>query len=781
MAPLKNKQTKRVVYFHLNLVDFVWLYYFVTLIVNSYFVTFKKLFFQYFFKKRATIEWSLEPQVAGCRPLLWWKDAVLCGAGDSCPTSDRWTDRGLCVNQRFPGSSGFPGAEHSGPGLSAEAGCSQKSCPVVDLRTRRPCFRSPARAPRSRTGVKVSCRRTKMDSSEPDSLHLRGSTAVSLNQRFTQLLTRSTTAAQPPPHLRRRRGVFRLLRVGVAKRRASLSLPRRRRRRRRRRSVWTRLGWTCHPCTTPGFWSFRNKYRWGARFTIRGSSPGEPPAGRGQERGARHPEEEDCPINGAAAVAPPPRETAIVKSNGLSDSTCGTMGSSVPSEEDHEEAGPDRSGSTESCEEKRAVQVSSPAYLLLNVCSAAAGGGGVLQGKRAKKTVERLDLQAPKQKEKLRMGDGKLPERAPPPSCRSAADRRFDSRPAGAGDKLGDIPRTSYQINRMKAADLKPLHSILYDRPGKVKPAGDRPGPLRTLSSPGPFQVSTMKRNLRLFNGFPFQADSEQFHRKRDKLLKSSSLSNSKLKLVCTVLDLEKKGTHSDLIHRILGFLLSPKNSGKRLPVKKRRRSKKKLTGEDSKKKSRPRERSSCTPKKSRTRSKSSAIVMDSSSDDEDEKTAAAAAQSDGEDEEERRSETSEDEEQSSRSESDRAKKKTATSQETPTKKKRMKKRSLEELQPRKKKAAPLRPAAKVKKADSSRASNTAADSSDDDQPLIKMMKTSVSDEKLKETLQTLLRDADLGEMTMKKICQQVFDMFPEHDLSSRKDFIKQTVKDIIT
>uniref|UniRef100_A0A3B3BDM3 DEK-C domain-containing protein n=1 Tax=Oryzias melastigma TaxID=30732 RepID=A0A3B3BDM3_ORYME len=408
----------------------------------------------------------------------------------------------------------------------------------------------------------------------------------------------------------------------------------------------------------------------------------------------------------------PAQLARLCNSDVITCSTCGTMGSSVPSEEDHEEAGPDRSGSTES-----------------------SGGGGVLQGKRAKKTVERLDLQAPKQKEKLRMGDG-------------------------AGDKLGDIPRTSYQINRMKAADLKPLHSILYDRPGKV---------------------STMKRNLRLFNGFPFQADSEQFHRKRDKLLKSSSLSNSKLKLVCTVLDLEKKGTHSDLIHRILGFLLSPKNSGKRLPVKKRRRSKKKLTGEDSKKKSRPRERSSCTPKKSRTRSKSSAIVMDSSSDDEDEKTAAAAAQSDGEDEEERRSETSEDEEQSSRSESDRAKKKTATSQETPTKKKRMKKRSLEELQPRKKKAAPLRPAAKVKKADSSRASNTAADSSDDDQPLIKMMKTSVSDEKLKETLQTLLRDADLGEMTMKKICQQVFDMFPEHDLSSRKDFIKQTVKDIIT
>lgn len=99
---------------------------------------------------------------------------------------------------------------------------------------------------------------------------------------------------------------------------------------------------------------------------------------------------------------------------------------------------------------------------------------------------------------------------------------------------------------------------------------------------------------------------------------------------------------------------------------------------------------------------------------------------------------------------------------------------------------------------------------SEDDLPLIKMVKTSLSDAELKETLQTLLRDADLEEMTMKKICQkvgggpepargseadqnlpvvlsgltgllvfQVFDMFPEHDLSSRKDFIKQTVKDV--
>ncbi|XP_078789879.1 uncharacterized protein LOC144984635 isoform X2 [Oryzias latipes] len=109
-----------------------------------------------------------------------------------------------------------------------------------------------------------------MEVSEPDSLHVRGSTAVSLNQRFSQVLmeqlTRSSTAAQPPVRLRgRRRGVFRLLRVGVAQGTAPLLLLTKRRRR-RRRSVWTRLGRTHMPCRTPGFWSFRNKYRWGARW-----------------------------------------------------------------------------------------------------------------------------------------------------------------------------------------------------------------------------------------------------------------------------------------------------------------------------------------------------------------------------------------------------------------------------------------------------------------------------------------------------------------------------------
>lgn len=38
----------------------------------------------------------------------------------------------------------------------------------------------------------------------------------------------------------------------------------------------------------------------------------------------------------------------------------------------------------------------------------------------------------------------------------------------GKGEKLGDIARVNHAIGRLKAPLLKPLHKILYDRPGAV-------------------------------------------------------------------------------------------------------------------------------------------------------------------------------------------------------------------------------------------------------------------------------------------------------------------------
>ncbi|XP_030213817.1 protein DEK isoform X1 [Gadus morhua] len=399
-------------------------------------------------------------------------------------------------------------------------------------------------------------------------------------------------------------------------------------------------------------------------------------------------------------------------------------------------------------------------------------------GKRTKKTVARLEIQMAMPKEKLKVEDG-------------------------GGDKLGDIPRTNHMIGKLKPGDLKPLHSIMFDRPGKT---------------------ASMRKNMRQFNGFPFEVNSKQFTKKRDKLLRWASLTNLKLRAICKVLDLEQKGSQVDLINRILIFLSAPKNSGKPLLSKKKKKSKKRLSAGESK----PRPKStSASPKKTKSGSKSKAIVMESSSDedeeDEDDKAGARAEEED-DDEEEEEEEAEEEEEEAKESgieksdeseddgdeedledeeESPKAKppaRKPAAGKRPrpPTKKSPApKKRSTKErsesegeadAKPKKKarRAAPSKPTAKSKKADSSsnskKTNSTVSEgSSGDDRPLIKMMRVAPSDGQLEETVRGLLKDADLEEVTMKQICQKVYDAYPDHDLASRKDFIKQTIKSLIT
>ncbi|XP_061838949.1 protein DEK isoform X1 [Nerophis lumbriciformis] len=388
-------------------------------------------------------------------------------------------------------------------------------------------------------------------------------------------------------------------------------------------------------------------------------------------------------------------------------------------------------------------------------------GDVIVEGKRAKKSVDRLDFQAPKHKE-LTIGEG-------------------------SGDKLGDIPRTNLQINKLKPDDLKPLHVILFERPGKI---------------------STVKKNLRLFNGFPFPAGSEQYIKKREKLLRASHLTNAKLKVICSILDLEKKGTHSDMVDRILTYLISPKNSGKQLPAKKKKRSKKKVSTDKSAAKGKKSDakagRTSSSPKKSRAGSKSKAIVMDSSTDDEEhdkEEKAAAGDKSSEKDEEssEKDEESSEKDEESS--EKDKESSEQSVDEEEDEEVKKPKKRSRTPAKktppPRKRFKADVsdddldsedvekekkkKPAARTKKADSSSRNTNTDDTSDEDEPLSRMVRRAPSDKQLKETVRALLKDADLEEMTMKQICQKVFDTYADHDLSGRKNFIKQSVKSLIT
>ncbi|KAK7146982.1 hypothetical protein R3I94_009735 [Phoxinus phoxinus] len=461
----------------------------------------------------------------------------------------------------------------------------------------------------------------------------------------------------------------------------------------------------------------------------------------------------------------------------------------------------------------------------------------ILEGKREKKIIQRLDLMG-RQKEKLKIES------------------------TGRGDKLGDIARINHSIGKLKVPLLKPLHNIVYDRPGTA---------------------SALRKNLRLFNGFPFGPDSDRYNKKVEKVKK---LQKGLLKTICQTLDLERTGTQIVLSERIMRFLVQPTNSGK--PVLK----KKKKTTKDTK-----REKSSSKSKKPQKKvesGKSKPIVSDSSSDDDDnddeeedskenskgtEKSATASQRikdnedksfdevkdyhcpiedSDEEEKSPPQKKSDQKSDQTTSDDSDRdvhedktvkkkspQKKKSSTMKSTkksdkksdqttsddsdqdvhedktvkkksPQKKKSSTMKSTKKSdkksdqtssddsdqdvhedktvkktikKPAVKRKAPAKPVPKTKKADSSsnRRKKMASkikdesESSDDDQPLIKMLKKPPTDDQLKEAIQDLLKDANLEEVTMKQITRQVYDKYPDFDLTSRKEFIRVTVKSLIS
>ncbi|XP_048462644.1 protein DEK isoform X1 [Rhincodon typus] len=341
----------------------------------------------------------------------------------------------------------------------------------------------------------------------------------------------------------------------------------------------------------------------------------------------------------------------------------------------------------------------------------------IVEGKREKKKVERLTLQVT-------------------PSAKDTF-----SIPEGRGTKLGEIERIQYFMGKTKAEDLKSLHKILYNRPGSL---------------------ATLKRNIRLFTGFSFESGSEE-HKKKEEVLKKNPI--SVLKVICTVLDLERKGTKDEIVSKILNFLMKPKASGKSLPKPKKKRQK-----------GGKKEHSSSGSKKKSKAATLEEILTDESSTEEEKK------------EKEKYSDESDAEEEVE-----------------PPKKASKKEKSTSKAVPKGKKGQNTK-ATNVKKADSSTAKKTPApakkdmgsgvkkvasigrlaeksdsEDSSDDEPLIKKLKKPPTDEELKETVMKLLVDANLEEVTMKQICKKVFASYPDYDLSDKKDFVKNTVKELIS
>ncbi|GIY05388.1 protein DEK [Caerostris extrusa] len=328
-------------------------------------------------------------------------------------------------------------------------------------------------------------------------------------------------------------------------------------------------------------------------------------------------------------------------------------------------------------------------------------------GCRARKQVERLEISfnTPKEKHEIK---------------------------AGKGQKLGECPRIEHQIQKTSIEDLKPVHKILFGRVGSA---------------------SQIKKSIRKFSGFPFGKSSSEFKRKRAF---AEKLTANVLKRICEVLDLERSGSKEEIIKRILGFLLEPKDSGKKV------KSKNKGSTKDKGKNSEKKPKSIKKPKAKKASSDEETSINDSASEKEDE--------------EEEQDEQVDDDDDSDYDAKKKAKKNPKAKKTPP---KTVAKQSDKKGKAKKEEKKSTGKGTKRKREDDDdSASDTETDSSDEE-PIAKKRKMP-SDEEIKKLVKKILDAADLQQITMKKVIKQIADAYPDCDLSHKKAFIKSTVKSLL-
>ncbi|PVD23433.1 hypothetical protein C0Q70_16702 [Pomacea canaliculata] len=300
----------------------------------------------------------------------------------------------------------------------------------------------------------------------------------------------------------------------------------------------------------------------------------------------------------------------------------------------------------------------------------------------------------------------------------------------GAGTKLGDCPRIEFKLGQTKAMDLKSLHRLLFNRAGSN---------------------TEVKKNIRQFSGFVFSKEDKEYEKRVTALNK---MTIPQLKQICEVLDIERSGAKPVVVDRIMDFLMKPSSSGMKVPQKKKRKSKSSGEGD---RKSTKRKRS---PKKdSKSKAKKDTVSDISDSDEEEE-------ENEDEEEEEKEKELSEEEEESDK-EPPKKKPKTV--------KKPVKKENAKAKKQNGKQEKPI----KKEKKETRKKSGSEDDS--DDEPLASKKDEPPSNDELKEVIKKILDGANLEEVTMKTVVKQVYDKYPSFDLTDRKDFIKATVKQIIS
>ncbi|KAK3767805.1 hypothetical protein RRG08_053949 [Elysia crispata] len=368
-----------------------------------------------------------------------------------------------------------------------------------------------------------------------------------------------------------------------------------------------------------------------------------------------------------------------------------------------------------------------------------------VEGKRQKRKVERLSatmMRSPTERPQIEIGEGR-------------------------GTKLGDIPYVTHYLTVTKAADLKSLHKLLFMRAGTIH---------------------EIKKNIKKFSGTTEAKDSKE---REKRLAVAQKMSLTELKTICLWLGLRQAGTKSELTERTISFLEKPEDQGMEIKKKRSKSKPAKAKGTKRKRKTKKTDKEG-KPKKKAKKSKDEESGKKEEEDEED--------MSEGEEEEEEENEDTEGEKDADEDDSeDETPKKKKPKLEVKKKEKKTPKKTVKE-NGKKEKASPNKEKASSKKKstpskvkspkketkkkatpkEEELADSLSEDSDSEEEPLVKSVKPP-SDDEIKKVVKGILDGADLETVTMKTVVKQVYAKYPKFDLSERKDFIKSTVREVIS
>nr|XP_022913103.1 protein DEK [Onthophagus taurus] len=340
--------------------------------------------------------------------------------------------------------------------------------------------------------------------------------------------------------------------------------------------------------------------------------------------------------------------------------------------------------------------------------------------------------------------------------------------PEGPGTPLGEIPRVDASISRFKNDDLKLLHQLIYDLPGKA---------------------TVLKKNIKKFNGFALAKGSDEYNK---KIANVQTFEVKQLKSICEMLDMEKKGSKDEIAQRIVEFLNHPKDTGKidgggrpKRTAAVRANNRGYSSHDDS-------YSSDEKPSRGRRDKGKRSNLKDESSNESDEDFQPSDASEEKAKPKQRRQSARR--RQQSEELSDAEEDSLGSSEESNPEEK-VKKRKVANNRGKgnvgrgrgRKPAQNNTTPGPKKRPGRGRGKKVSSESDDGDssenEPLIKKAKNQdpPTDEEIKTYVKGILEGANLEEITMKTVCKQVYAHYPNFDLTHKKDYIKTTVKSLIS